>query len=68
MDIDFKVAFKPVATIMQKQQTLTVDGETIEYNGRGRHDPCVLPRAAPIVDAMAALVLCDHLLRFKAYQ
>ena len=68
MDIDFKVAFKPVATIMQKQQTLTVDGETIEYNGRGRHDPCVLPRAAPIVDAMAALVLCDHLLRIKAYQ
>lgn len=68
MDIDFKVAFKPVATIMQKQKTLTVDGETIEYSGRGRHDPCVLPRAVPIVDAMTALVLCDHLLRHKAYQ
>ncbi len=68
MDIDFRVAFKPVATIMQKQTTVTVDGETIEYHGRGRHDPCVLPRAAPIVDAMAALVLCDHWLRFKAYQ
>jgi chorismate synthase len=68
MDIDFKVAFKPVATIMQKQQTLTVDGESIEYHGRGRHDPCVLPRAAPIVDAMTALVLCDHWLRLQAYQ
>jgi chorismate synthase len=67
MDLDFKVAFKPVATIMQKQQTVTVDGEEIEYHGRGRHDPCVLPRAVPIVDAMTALVLCDHYLRLKAY-
>ena len=67
MDLDFKVAFKPVATIMQKQKTVTVDGEEIEYHGRGRHDPCVLPRAVPIVDAMTALVLCDHYLRLKAY-
>ncbi|MBV1909133.1 MAG: chorismate synthase [Kangiellaceae bacterium] len=68
MNLDFRVAFKPVATIMQKQTTVTTEGKEIEYHGRGRHDPCVLPRAAPIVDAMAALVLCDHHLRFKAYQ
>jgi chorismate synthase len=67
MELDFRVAFKPVATIMQKQKTLTMDGEEIEYHGRGRHDPCVLPRAVPIVDAMTALVLCDHYLRQKAY-
>ncbi len=67
MELDFRVAFKPVATIMQKQKTLTIDGEEIEYHGRGRHDPCVLPRAVPIVDAMTALVLCDHYLRQKAY-
>ncbi|MDQ7051177.1 MAG: chorismate synthase [Enterobacterales bacterium] len=68
MDLDFKVAFKPVATLMQKQITLNLAGETVEYQGRGRHDPCVLPRAVPIVDAMTALVLCDHWLRQKAYQ
>ena len=67
MELDFRVAFKPVATLMQKQRTLTIDGEKIEYHGRGRHDPCVLPRAVPIVDAMAALVLCDHYLRQRAY-
>jgi len=67
MELDFRVAFKPVATLMQKQKTLTVEGEEIEYYGRGRHDPCVLPRAAPIVDAMAAIVLCDHWLRQKTY-
>jgi len=67
MDLDFRVAFKPVATIMQKQKTINIDGEEVEYNGRGRHDPCVLPRAVPIVDAMTALVLCDHYLRFKVY-
>ncbi len=67
MELDFRVAFKPVATLMQKQRTLTLDGESIDYHGRGRHDPCVLPRAVPIVDAMAALVLCDHFLRYKAY-
>lgn len=68
MDLDFKVAFKPVATLMQNQQTVDTEGNTIEYHGRGRHDPCVLPRAVPIVDAMAALVLCDHWLRYRAYQ
>lgn len=68
MDIDFRVAFKPVATLMQKQNTVDINGETIEYHGRGRHDPCVLPRAVPIVDAMTALVLCDHYLRDRAYR
>ena len=68
MDLDFKVAFKSVATLMQKQSTVDVDGNAIEYQGRGRHDPCVLPRAVPIVDAMAALVLCDHYLRNKVYR
>ena len=68
MNIDFRVAFKPVATIMQSQKTLSTTGEEIEYQGRGRHDPCVLPRAVPIVDAMTALVLCDHYLRSKLYQ
>lgn len=68
MDLDFRVAFKPVATLMQKQATVDVEGNDIEFTGRGRHDPCVLPRAVPIVDAMTALVLCDHLLRSRAYQ
>ncbi|MGX5173740.1 chorismate synthase [Aliikangiella sp. IMCC44653] len=67
MALDFKVAFKPVATIMQKQSTVKLDGSATEFQGRGRHDPCVLPRAVPIVDAMTALVLCDHWLRHKAY-
>jgi chorismate synthase len=61
--IFFRVAFKPTATIMQKQQTVSVAGENVELSARGRHDPCVLPRAVPMVDAMAALVLCDHALR-----
>jgi chorismate synthase len=65
-DIYFNVAFKPVATIMQKQQTVNKSGEEIMLEGRGRHDPCVLPRAVPIVEAMAALVLADHLLLNKA--
>lgn len=64
-DIYFRVAFKPVATIMQKQNTVNSRGEAIEMLGKGRHDPCVLPRAVPIVEAMAALVLVDHLLRAK---
>lgn len=68
MPVDFRVAFKPVATIMQKQKTLDLDGKSIEFQGKGRHDPCVLPRAVPIVDAMAALVICDHWLRYRAYQ
>jgi len=67
MPLDFRVAFKPVATIMQPQQTVDVDGNTLTFSGRGRHDPCVLPRAVPIVEAMAALVICDHYLRCRAY-
>jgi len=65
-DIYFRVAFKPVATIMQKQATVNSKGEAVEMQGKGRHDPCVLPRAVPIVEAMAALVLVDHLLRNKS--
>ena len=59
MDIYFNVAFKPVATIMQNQETINSKGEKVEMQGRGRHDPCVVPRAVPIVEAMAALVLAD---------
>lgn len=64
--IYFRVAFKPVSTISKKQETVTVNGEEAELEAAGRHDPCVLPRAVPIVDAMAALVIMDHLLRNKA--
>lgn len=59
MDIYFKVAFKPVATIMQTQATINKEGDPVEMQGKGRHDPCVVPRAVPIVEAMAALVLAD---------
>ena len=62
-DIYFRVAFKPIATIMQKQNTINSKGEATEMIGKGRHDPCVLPRAVPIVEAMAAIVLVDHILR-----
>ena len=62
MDIYFRVAFKPVATIMQKQDTLDNQGNIVEMIGKGRHDPCVVPRAVPIVEAMAALVLADNYL------
>ncbi|MFI5453531.1 chorismate synthase [Pedobacter sp. UC225_61] len=65
MDINFVVAFKPVATIMHNQQTINSAGEAAEIKGKGRHDPCVVPRAVIIVEAMAALVLADHLLRNK---
>ncbi|WP_022824251.1 chorismate synthase [Hymenobacter norwichensis] len=65
-DIYFRVAFKPVATILQPQQTLNDQNEEIMLAGRGRHDPCVLPRAVPIVDAMTSLVLADMLLRARA--
>jgi chorismate synthase len=64
-DIYFNVAFKPVATIMQDQQTVDKDGNDAVVSGKGRHDPCVVPRAVPIVEAMAALVLVDFLLRAK---
>ena len=60
MDIYFRVAFKPVATIMQKQETIDKNGVIIEMQGKGRHDPCVVPRAVPIVEAMAAMVLADY--------
>ena len=59
MDIYFNVAFKPVATIMQNQETINSKGEKVEMHGKGRHDPCVVPRAVPIVESMAALVLAD---------
>jgi len=65
-DIYFRVAFKPVATIMQIQKSVNSKGEEVEVSGKGRHDPCVLPRAVPIVEAMAALVLADHLLRARS--
>ncbi|MDQ3623761.1 MAG: chorismate synthase [Verrucomicrobiota bacterium] len=64
--IFFRVAFKPTATIFRPQQTVTAAGEETELQARGRHDPCVLPRAVPMVEAMAALVLCDHALRQRA--
>ncbi|MCC3151806.1 chorismate synthase [Hymenobacter sp. BT770] len=65
-DIYFRVAFKPVATLLQPQQTINDQGEAITLVGRGRHDPCVLPRAVPIVEAMTQLVLADLLLRARA--
>jgi len=61
-DIYFRVAFKPVATIMQDQESLNEAGEPATVSGKGRHDPCVVPRAVPIVEAMCALVLADYLL------
>lgn len=64
--ITFRVAFKPVATIAKEQETVTIEGEPKKLEASGRHDPCVLPRAVPIVDAMAALVIVDHALRDKA--
>jgi chorismate synthase len=64
-DIYFRVAFKPVATIISAQESVNTAGDSVEVTGRGRHDPCVLPRAVPIVEAMAALVVADHLLRLR---
>lgn len=64
--ISFRVAFKPVATVMHEQDTVDNDFKNTTLKGRGRHDPCVLPRAVPMVEAMAALVLVDHALRQKA--
>jgi chorismate synthase len=65
MDIYFRVAFKPVATLIQKQKTLDTQGNIVDMQGKGRHDPCVVPRAVPIVEAMAALVLADFYLLNK---
>lgn len=65
MDIYFRVAFKPVATILQKQKTVDKDGRETTVEGKGRHDPCVLPRAVPVVQAMAAITVADHFLRSR---
>jgi chorismate synthase len=65
-DVYFRVGFKPPATIARQQKTVTTSKRQSELAARGRHDPCVLPRAVPIVEAMAALVLCDHALRQQA--
>ena len=62
MDIFFNVAFKPVATIMKSQKTINKDGDLKEIKGKGRHDPCVVPRAVPIVESMTALVILDNML------
>jgi chorismate synthase len=64
--IYFRVAFKPVATVMHEQETVSVELKNVTLKGRGRHDPCVLPRAVPMVEAMAALVLVDHAMRQAA--
>jgi chorismate synthase len=68
MDIYFRVAFKPVATILQPQEALDSHGKLVEMQGKGRHDPCVVPRAVPIVEAMAALVLADFYLINHVYR
>jgi chorismate synthase len=67
MDITFRTAFKPVATIMRDQSTINEEGNETTISGKGRHDPCVVPRAVIIVEAMAALVIADHFLKYKAY-
>ncbi len=66
MDIYFRVAFKPVATLIQKQQTIDSKGNQVEMQGRGRHDPCVVPRAVPIVEALTAMVMADFYLMARA--
>jgi chorismate synthase len=68
MDIVFRAAFKPVATIVPSQESVNEAGEAVKVEGKGRHDPCVVPRAVPIVEAMTALVLADHLLRQSGAQ
>ena len=68
MPIYFRTAFKPVATLIQKQESINASGEKITLEGKGRHDPCVVPRAVPIVEAMAAIVVLDFYLKHKAYR
>jgi chorismate synthase len=68
MPIVIDAAFKPPSTIRKAQQSVDTDGNEVTLEAKGRHDPCVLPRAVPIVEAMVALVLADHLLKFRAYQ
>ena len=65
-DIYFRVAFKPVATLLMEQDTVTLDGQPTTLHAKGRHDPCVLPRAVPVVEAMAAMVILDHYLLNRA--
>ncbi len=65
MDIYFRVAFKPVATIMQPQSTINSEGKQVEMKGKGRHDPCVVPRAVPIVEALTAMIIADFMLLDK---
>ena len=65
-DIFFRVAFKPVATLLLEQQTIDIEGNPTTLKARGRHDPCVLPRAVPVVEAMSAMVILDHYLLNKA--
>ncbi len=67
MPIYFKAAFKPVSTLMKDQRSVDTSGQEVSYRGKGRHDPCVVPRAVAIVEALAALVLVDHLLLNKVY-
>ena len=64
-DIYFRVAFKPVATITKRQDTITQEGEEVELEAHGRHDPCVVPRAVPVVEAMTAIVVLDMLLESR---
>jgi chorismate synthase len=66
MEITFRVAFKPVSTLMMDQKTVNTSGEEVILKGAGRHDVCVVPRALPVVEAMAALVVGDHLIRHQA--
>ncbi|HLF65904.1 MAG TPA: chorismate synthase [Saprospiraceae bacterium] len=68
MPIVFRAAFKPVSTIMRDQQTVDTSGQEVTLKSKGRHDPCVLPRAVPIVEAMVAIVLSDHLLKFRSIE
>jgi chorismate synthase len=64
--IDMRLAFKPTATLMLEQETVNDARQETTLRGKGRHDACVLPRAVPVVEAMAWIVLCDHLLRQRA--
>jgi chorismate synthase len=66
-DIYFNVAFKPVPTIKKQQQTIDKNCKKVIFSGKGRHDTCIVPRAVPVVEAMTAIVLADHFLRFKSY-
>lgn len=65
-DIYFRIAFKPVATILREQETIDINGNRVAFKAQGRHDPCVLPRAVPVVEAMAAMVILDHFLLNKS--